>query len=386
MKRYVLLAMLVSSVYAEDIIKDTQKSILQNTLHKSLKESNIKKDSWINPLGIEATTSKSKAVGNKDSLSSNKVGINLEQEIFKSGAILSTIEKGKNLEKLSRVNYKKQKSILLSSIYGYVISLNTLDLKYKRAKLLIDNKDIEISKKLDYYNNGLIDISELDESVIELSELKNGIEDLKIEKAKLIKELKRLSSKEYKDISLLSLSNISASRYLNNNHNIESKKLELEDIKLDESITASSYLPKLSLYGTYGYDATQEQKNDDYYTYGLKLSIPLDYNSSKAKERAKLNKLIATSQLQDIKEYEQDSYNSANQNLGYIDNKIKNSKTILKRYNSIYSSVKNMYDNALKSKSDVITLQNRIKVVKLDINLLEYEKKSIYNSLFKNID
>jgi len=234
MKNY-LTPIFLSSLFivilpAQDIIKQSKKDILENSLKQSIEDSKLQKDSWINSATIEATLSKEKPVTIDEDVKSKKISINIEQEIFKSGAILKTISKGKNLETLSNLSYEKSKKELLFSIYTSVITLKIIDLNLQKQQLLIENKELEVNKKLDLYYNGLEDINELDESIIELSELKNLVEDLNIEKSNTIKELKTLSQKSYKEIPLDILSNITVDEYIKNNLELQVKNLKISTV------------------------------------------------------------------------------------------------------------------------------------------------------------
>jgi outer membrane protein TolC len=384
MKRYLLPFLIGINLYSQEIITDTKNEILQNNLNQSIEDAKLQKDSWINPAVIEVTDSKYKLPNTNTQLRTKKASINIEQEIFKSGAILQSISKGKNLETLSRLTYEKDKKEILFYIYANVISLNIIDLNLKKLQLLLENKELEADKKLDLYNNGLLDINELDETIIELSELKNSIEDLNIEKSKFIAQLKNISSKNYQEISLDILSNISMDQYLDKNLELETANLAMKDSKYDYGITKASYLPKASLYGSYGYEDMENQKNDDYYQYGLKISMPLDYNYKKSIQSAKYRSYVMNAQLKDKKNIEKNSYISIQENLTYLDKKIEHTKTILKRYESINELVFDMYQNLLKTKSDYTTISNRLKVINLDIKTLEFEKKYLFNELFKN--
>ena len=384
--KLILLCFILTSLNADTVLNDTQKYILEKKLEKSIEESHYKKDSWINPLYIEASKSKSKLAITDTSIKSDKISINIDQEIYKNGAILDTISKGKNLEKLSHLSYQQQRQFILFLIYNSVINLKKIDIEIQKLTFLIENKNIEIDTKQSLYENGIVDISELDQGVIALSNLKNSVQNLNIEKATLVKELKRYSFKKYHQIDLNTLNKISHNTYINNNINIYAQELLIKDTKYDKEITKASYLPKLSLYGSYGYDDTQYQKDDDFYAYGLKVTMPLDYNYNKSIKSSKLQHKIANLELNDIKEDEENFYKLKKEQLKYIEKKINNTQEIISRYKNIYETVNNLYQNSLKTKEDVTTIKNSINVVELDIKNLQLDKKLIFNHLFKNLD
>ncbi len=371
----------VSSLYADEILNDTQKSILDKKQTKAEKEAGITKDSWINPLSIELKDQKTKAANNNSEIESKSASIVFDQEIF--GSISKTIQKGNIELKLNTTLVDQEKKALLSRLYGYVIDLKKIDLQIEQLYYQISSKKIEIKKNEDSYIGGIIDITVLDESVIELSTLKNQRDDLNLQKLDILRDFKNYSNSDYKTIDLSFLNSFDLQKYLSENKNIKVKELEYKRSGIDKDIVANNYLPKLSVYGSYGYeDGDSYAKSDDSYYYGLKLSMPLDFNSGKNKEVSKLNKLISKENLYQTKLEEKSFYSYAIKKLKHIDNKIINTDQTIKRYKSLHENVKSLYENSLKTIDDVTIMENRMASSRLDKLIFECEKKSILNSIF----
>jgi hypothetical protein len=385
MKNILIILIFVNSLYSNEILNDTYNSILKKQKQKGDIESDYTKDSWINPLYIESSITKTKIIEDISQIKSKKISINIEQEIYKSGAIWDTIAKGKNEKVLNGLHYIQERKLLLSTIYEYVIKLKKIDLYLDKLSFLILNKNMEIDKRQNLYLNGLLDINNLDESIIELSDLKNEVQDLNIEKIIILKEFKNLSNKKYQGIKLNILNSTSLEQYMNNNTSVKLKELNLKSALLDNKIINSKFLPKLSIYGSYGYKETQDI-DDDYYSYGLKLTLPFDYNSNKQKNIGKLSSSITKTQLYKTKDYEKEFYQYTLNHLKFLDEKINNSNEILSKYNSIYKTIKEMYQNDLQSKEDVLTMKNRLKSIDIDINILRLDKKLVLNKIFKKIN
>jgi hypothetical protein len=378
--------LLFSSVQADEILNKTSSSILDLKKQKGKKQANINKDSWINPLNIEADISKSKSANSDQDIQTKKLSINFSQEIYKSGAIKATIKKGKLENYLNTSLVGQEKKQLLSTLYGNVIDLKKIDLEIKKLYYLISNKKIEIAKNEASYTNGLLDITVLDESVIELSDLKNQKEDFSLQKIKILKEFQKHSDLNYKKISLDFLLEVDMKKFVSKNKNIEIKKLQLEQNRLDKTIVNGNYLPKVSLYGNGGYEKNDlTNKGDDYYNYGLKVTMPFDYNGNKNKELSKLNTLLAKKELEQTKKYEKDFYTYTIQTLKFLDNKIINLDETIHRYQNLYKNVNALYESSLKTIEDVQIMENRVNSTKLNKQILQLDKKAILNQIYARI-
>jgi len=381
-----IILLYINFLYANDILDKRQKDIFNSKDQKGKIQGDLTKDSWVNPLSIQADTSKSKATSSSQKIKSNKISIGLEQDIFKSGAIYKTIKKGKVESVLNTTLVKQEQKELLSRLYGDIINLKKIDLEIKKLYYLINSKKIEIQKNDSSYINGLIDITILDESVIELSDLKNQKEDLSLQKIKILKEFNKYSKANYKEVDLSFLSQINLIEFIDKNTQIQIKRLQLNYSKLGKDIVKANYLPKVSVYGVTGYeDSDIYKKNDDYYNYGLKISIPLDFNSNKNKQIARLNTIIAKDQLEQTKLYEKSFYDYSIKSLKFIDNKIDNLDETINRYKNLYDSVLSLYKNQLRTIEDVQIMENRVSSSKLDKLILQLEKKAILNDIYSKI-
>jgi len=373
-------------VNANDIFDNTQKNIFESKYKNADVKANKVKDSWLTPINLEADISKSKQLNSSSEIGSKKISIGFEQDIYKTGAILETIKKGK-LEKILNTNViNQEKKSLLSSLYSYIIDLQKRDLEIKKLYYLISSKEIEIKKNEELFNNGIIDITVLDESIIELSDLKNQKENLNIEKIEISNSLSYYSTVDYKTFNLDFLVNVEESKFIIENINIRVKELQLKQSRHEEEITKSDYLPKVSVYGSVGYEDNDQQiEKDDYYNYGLKVSMPFDFNGNKNKQISKINSYIKDEELTQVILNEKRIYTSYNKKLHYINNKIANVKETIIRYQNLFNNISSLHKNDLKTIEDVAIMENRVKTSKLDKMILELDKKSILNILYSKI-
>ena len=383
MKKSILILCLALGLNAQSI-KDNKLQEIEKTKSKSTLESKLLKDSWINSINISADSTKSKTGDNKST--SNKIYLNFEQEIFKSGGILYTIQKAELQKDLALQNYELSLNSLNIDIYKLVLELNKIDFQIEKQNYLIENKNLEIDKKQAQYINGVIDIEELDSAVIEKNNLQNQIEDLKTSKDEFIRQLKNLSTTSYKKIKPMVLEVINLEKYLEENKALIIENINSKISKKDISITNSNYLPKLSIFSQIGYeDNNSSNINDDYYNYGIRLSIPLGYNMNKNRQISKINYNLSKIKSKIKKDDEINKYEASIKSLERIDNKIKNSKDSIKNYENIYKLTQGLYEGLLKTKQDLLTIENRLKSSKLDINILNIDKQISIYELHRNI-
>jgi len=380
------ISILTQVLFSQEIINKRVQNIYDSKDQKSKVDSELIRDSWINPLYIELDYSKSKDIYTSKDIDIKRATINLEQDIFRSGGIYSTIQKAGFLEQLNSTYIAKEKKETLSIVYTNTIILKRIDVEIKKLFFDIASKELTIKKKQQLYEHGLTDISELDESIIELSFLKNLLFDLKSDKLRLIREFKYISDMSYKSVDLSFLTLFNLEEFLNSSSELKVKKLNKSVVKADKDIVLSSYLPKLSVFGSYGYNDISLTTDTDYYHYGVKLTIPLDYNTGKNIETSKLQEHIASLELKQTQEYENDFYSYAINKIKNIDGKIKNTNDTIDRYENLYVIVQALYKGALRTIDDVKIMQNRLESSRLDLEILELDKKSVLNEIYSRIN
>lgn len=374
-----------STSYAQEIIKDKKLEKIEKTKQKESLEANLLQNSWINPLSINADISKSKSLDNTKG-NSKKAYLSFNQDIFRSGGIFYTIQKGKLQDKLADVNFSSTMSLEKNEAYRLVLNLQKSDFEIQKQNYLLENKKIEISKKQEEYLNGTIDIEELDQAVIEKNDILNQIEDLKTSKQNLIRDLKKISSISYKKIPIQKLELGKLEEFLDKNSTLIKQELNNKITKKDLDITNSNYLPKISLYGELGYeDNSISNLDDDYYNYGVKFSIPIDFNMTKNKEVSRLNYLLSKVEHNLQKDEQEQFFKTTLENLASIDNKIINSNSSIKSYEEIYKLTSDLVEGFIKTKEDLKTIENRLSSSKLDIKILNLDKQILIYEIQKSL-
>jgi outer membrane protein TolC len=366
----------------ENILKDTKVELLEKKRKEAELSGNVIKNSWWGGVTLEGSYNFTDIRGESDNYPSFTASIS--QDIFRSGGIYWQIKKGKLYKSLNFATLDLEEQTLLFTLYELVININKLDIEIEKQKLLIENQRILIKNLKDSYLNGVADISQLDESIIELNSLKNGEEGIVQSRIDLMTSLKDLTDLNYNEIDVPNFSLISRDEFISKNSNIDIQKKSVEATRLDKNLAYSQYLPRVSLYGSYSYEDThQALRGKESSMYGAKLTIPLGFNMGDAFEAAQVTYLRSQAQLKDLQENQKSIYERVVTKLQSIDRRIANTKELIESYQNIYSVTESYYKSNLKTEDDVTLLKNRVEISKLDLNIFELDKKGVVLALYK---
>ena len=386
MMKYFYLLLIPFSLLADNIKESRLAEILMKK-DKAVLESELHEDAWIAPLMIQAEYYKSN-VTDQDDDEATSIGVSWSQDIYRSGAIGYEQEQAKLENSIAHKVLRTEFQAMNITVYEYVLILGIMDLKLKQLTLSIRNKEIEIEAKQARYNKGLIDISELDTSMLELSNLKNEVERTELEKLSYLKDLKMLTNKKYKEIKLEEIALITLDEFLSKN-SVHIQNDEVEHKRLNQKIIHASYLPKVSVLTNYKYENSKYRRNirndKTNWDYGLSVSIPIDYNERKNKEIAQKDLLLSQTKYQNRLEEEEMFYNTVRQEVRLLQNRIANHEEAIDAYNRLIDEVNELYVNGLKTEEDLITLRNT-KASKLqDVLIDKINVKLSYLKLMKRI-
>ena len=368
-------------------IKEKQLKELLLQQEKSFLESERHKTDWIAPLMLESEYYKSN-INDQDSDELKSIGLSLSQDIYRSGGLGYESEQAELEKGLGEKIFKTKLQQMNITIYEYVLNLKVIDLKLKQLSFSIENKKIEILSKQARYNKGLIDISELDTSMLERSDLKNEIEALGIEKLSYIKALKFLSRKPYISIKSRPFTLLSRQEFLERNA-VHIQKDELEHKKLSKKILDSSYLPRVSVVANYKYEKSKYKnytRNDNTnWNMGFNISMPIDYNEGKTKEIAQKDLMLAETKYHNRLKDESIFYTFILEEVKLLKNRIAHHKKAISTYDNLIKEVNELYTNGLRTKEDLITLKNTKKSKMQDILIDRINIQMSYLKLMKRI-
>ncbi len=380
---FVILNLHVDYLFANsDILNDNIQQDFELKNEQINKSSDSLSNSWIDPVIISIQKNRNKNGSNIGKEDFMGFSVDLNQDIFRSGGIFYAIKYADATRVLGLKNIQKLRQTQVITAYSLFLKLLKNDKMQLQKRLNIQNAKLNIKRKNEQYLSGLIDITSLNDAILEKIANENALLSLQDTKNTLLLSFQKLSKKEYQNIKLLHVKVPSKDEYIAQNITLSIKQSENQNQKYLSKLTKSKYLPKLTLNASYHANKLDSQRGDvkeDFYNYGIKFSMPLSVNSFDEIESSRLKYLISKNQEQIEKHNQSVKYEKIKNDLKNIDKKINLAKKNLKIYQTLLTQTKELVKANIKIEDDLTIMKNskNIREVQLQIHNLEKEEKML---------
>ncbi|PLY07989.1 MAG: TolC family protein [Arcobacter sp.] len=343
--------------------------------------SKLKKD-WINPINLSYTKSYT------DQDDTTKSAITINQPIFKSGGIFSAIKYANANYKYNKLDIEIQKKELIKNATTMLFNLHLIDLSIKKNELLLKNANIDIIRKKEQVLNGFLDTSYLDNAILDANKIKNSIVELEYNKKELNNNFSNIASGEYESFDLPILSMTNKDNFLKNNVTLEKAKADIQQKDYLADMTIAKYLPTLNANGSHTqyHDVEKDSvNNENVYSYGLSLTMPLDVRTFNDIETQKITYLKAKLDLKNKILEEENFYKTKMAKVEMINKKKKIAKDDYELYNSLLTIITEEKEAELKTQSDIDTLLNSQKIKSIELKIFDLEEQIELLDLYSKI-
>lgn len=348
------------------LLRENKRDIIREK--KSEIEANAKKIKYDSIAPLNLSSSYSKSSMQDEAVSDSSLSIN--QDIFRSGAILYRIEYADIKRESSLSSLALENSSLYASLFTALLEYKKLQLLLKQNHFTLLNSEIEVFLKTQQYQAGSVDITELNRA---LREKNTALKAELLAKQALVEkeiELAKLSDVEISTIEIPHFSLILEEEYQEGNYNRRVASLNKGVSNKEYQMTKSSYLPTVSINGAYGYlDNPNTNFSDDYYSVGATLSMPLYYNRAETLQESRAIYLQSALNIQES-EIEADALYKAGVS------KIKNYKAYklvtqdnINLYTKLIDITQKALNAGIKTGYDLQTLQNTKKNDELELQI-----------------
>lgn len=360
----------------EALLSSLKQESLRLQKEKNSVESDALEFNWINPIMGSFNNTTNDQLGN--ATKTNLYAITIEQPVFKSGGIYYAIAYAKANRTFLDISAQLEEKNLLKEAMNALLLLKKYTLQIEKQQLLIQNSAIDVMRKREQFERGLIDSSFLDQALLTQNTQEKILLDLQgsLENQKM--RFANMSDVNPLHVNLPTIVLIDEKTYTEQSLIIAQSSAQLQRSEYLKSLTLASYLPSVSFVaGYYKSDNDSFTRRDNEYTsYGLKISMPLfDINRANNIESKKLDYLKSHVLLEDAKRSEKHLYETTHKQLLLIDQKIALSKRDASLYASLVISSKEGVQAGDKTIYDVQTLENSYRAIVLDEAILEYEKQ-----------
>jgi len=372
-----------------DLLSGNNKKIIEYQKQRNQLESDKLQTSWINPLTLSynKTYSEQYTTGRVDT---GSFSIGIDQPIFKSGGIYFAIKYSDAVRSLNGINIDIAQKEMIVNALSLLYNIKKLKLQKSKLALLVKNDEIDIRQKRDSYNNGLIDSSFLDQAIIKKNADETQLLELELSIQKIKNDFALLSDKNPDSIKLPKLKLITERRYKGKNLQLIKKKYEAREKQYSSKMTWTKYLPTISLQfrhtdGDLNPMFSNAPLKEAYQTYGFTISMPININSFKDIESAKVAYMEAQTRLIEKRKEIDNEYKLALKNLEILNKKIALAKKDQGLYSRLYRLTKNLQKAGEKTKWDTQLMYNSLSIKKYDQKIYAIDRELQLLSLYAKV-
>jgi len=407
MKRLVLCSLfLFSFLHADEelaldpYISDLKQKEFSYDYEKSLLEKQKLRDSWIQPIQLRYSISKSNPY-HEQGAQTQKVqnaAIVMDQPIFRSGGIYYGIKFAQASYKYNQYTIDVAKRKMIKEAVSLLMQIKQTNLSIEKQNLQIDNSRINLEQKKEQYLNGQLDSGFLNNAIIEKNRVTQILYDLQTNKERLVSKFGAISDMDYGQADIPSLTLVSEIDFLEKNIDIEQSKSEAVKNRYNKNVTTAKYLPAVNLTAGYNWDKLENPSfagtnvvsppETNYYNYGLKVTMPLDYNTFRDIESSRVEYLKSLVVVDDKKRELTALYEQVSQNLENFQKKKLLSVENEELYAKLLDETQQLYKAGYKTLYDVQNLANSVEIEKVDQKIFELDKQlellNLYEKLMNN--
>ncbi len=375
--------LLFSEEKLDSYISENKKEQFKYDYEKNEAESSKLRDSWIAPLNLNYSYTKSNPYENKQI--QQGAAIQMDQPIFKSGGIYYGIKFAEASKVYSNYFTDVTKRKLVKDAISLLIQIKQMDLKITKQNLMIKNSEINLAQKKESYLNGQLDSGFLDNAIIERNIVIQAQYDIQTNKERAISKFNAISDMKYEDAPIPELKLINQDEFLENNIVLNMSKSEINRNKYNKNVTLSKYLPQINFVAGYNWKESQNQQfipgaesisnETDYYNYGVKASLPLDINSFRDVESSKIDYLKSVLVIEDKKREQKAIFEQVMQNIENLEKKKQLSVENRDIYEKLLADTVDLYKAGYKTEYDAELLQNSVEIQKIDVEVFEMDKQ-----------
>jgi len=357
---------------------------------KNEAESSKLRDSWIAPLQLNYSYSRSKPY--EEEQTNQNAAIKMDQPIFQSGGIYYGIKFANASKRYSDYSIDVAKRKMIKDTVSILMQIKQMALKIEAQKLLIINSEINLAQKKEQYLSGQLDSGFLDNAIIQRNIVISSLYDIETAKEKLITQFSTLSDLDYRSARIPHLEYLSSEEFIKHNIVLKQNDAVIEKNDYYKNVTLAKYLPKVSLTAGYNWSKSEQQfdsslkpfKNDlNYYDYGVRGSMPLDINTFRDIESVKVDYLKSKVIRADKKRELEALFEQVLHNIANFDKKISLSNENIEIYSRLLSDTKELFSVGHKTQYDVDTLENSLKIQSIDSKVYEIDKQLSLLNLYE---
>jgi outer membrane protein TolC len=381
-RKLLSIALIITSVYSDElaqILSPQKRDIFKYQEQTNELESSKLSKSWVNPIRLQYHKSYSRQFSGQ-TIDNSSYRVIVDQPIFKSGGIYHSIKYSDAIKSANATEIRLQKRAMIGSAISILFNIKKLKFRQEKLRLTIINDEIDIKFKSDSYEAGILDSSFLDQSIIKRNSDETELLASQIEMEKLLNNFALLSDRDPNSFTTPTLHLIDRERYYKENLELQRDKLIAREKEHISNMITSQYLPTVSIQGEYvDGDLNPLFPNpnlkEEYTTYGVTVSMPININTFDDIESGKVAYMEASTKVIDREKSVKLEYEMIINTLRILDKKIELDRKDEKLYKRLYSVTKNLAKVGEKTKYDTELIHNSLEIKRLDQKIHNIDKQ-----------
>ena len=305
----------------------------------------------------------------------------MDQPIFKGGGIFYGVKFANASKDYADYTIDVAKRKMIKDAISILMQIKQADLKITKQKLQIKNSEINLELKKEQYLSGQLDSGFLDNAVIERNFVIQNLYDIETSKERLISKFNTISDLDYKSVKAPTLELISQEDFLKNNISLEMLKSQVTRDEYNKGVVRAKYLPTISVSAGYSWSKTDSKiavfgsPERDYYNYGVSAYMPLDINTFRDIESARIDYLKSETLALDKQRELKALFEQVMQNLNNLEKKKELSLENISIYTKLLDDTKELFSAGYKTEYDVQTLDNSVGISQMNYKVYEIDKQ-----------
>jgi hypothetical protein len=264
-----------------------------------------------------------------------------------------------------------QKKDLIAKAYRLLFNLKKAQLQEKKLELLVANDDLDIQIQQESYDAGLSNRTLYDQALLKRNQDITSKLETEMNIVSLKNDFSLLSDRSAEAFVLPEFRLMRESDYQAGQLELKRDRLRIEEKKYNYRMIWAKYLPQLSLTGRYINEDLNPMfaggnLNREYYTYGFKVSMPLNINAKDEIISSKIAMLESKIELDEQQKKVANAYTLVAKKLEVIDKKIALSQQDAAHYQSMLTTTEELEALGDKTSFDTQIVSNTLQVREID--------------------
>ena len=375
----------------ENILSADQQAVMGLKHQKAISESDYLKRSWISPLLIQGgyQQNESRLEHAQSDRTSGTAGVRIDQDIFRSGGILAAHRYATALGRAGSGSVGLELHALVGEAYMLLFALRRTQVQIAKQNYLLQNARIDIWRKQEQYDQGLIDSSVLHSALLERNAQAAGLLELEESLRQLHLAFGQLSDHHPDRVELPVLEPLEQERFLTANLPLAVARDQLQASGHYARMIASKYLPRLSVgasYQHYWHDESdplsQSGAQESLSSWGLTLTIPLDIKGHHEYQSVRLESKIAARQLDLQSQQQLLDYRQSRLRQAHLQRQMELAQEDIDLYASLLARTADRVRAGSQTEDDRAVMANAKAARELDLKIYELNSQEEWLKLY----